>query len=73
MMVALILVLKSAELLKQRSQSHYLKNSGVEKACNVGIMEAAGDYIVRVDADDYISEKLSKSIEKFLGERLSIF
>ena len=45
-----------------------LENSGVEKACNVGIDEAIGEYIVRVDADDYLSENYLHAIEKYLGK-----
>lgn len=34
------------------------QNQGIASASNTGIRAAIGQYIVRVDADDYISEKL---------------
>jgi glycosyltransferase involved in cell wall biosynthesis len=36
----------------------YIKHSGVSYASNVGIKNAVGTYVIRVDADDYINENL---------------
>src|SRR5215216_6593391 len=33
------------------------KNLGVAEAANAGIRESLGQYIIRVDADDYVSDK----------------
>ncbi len=43
-------------------------NSGVGAACNVGIKASKGYYIVRVDSDDYINEKMLEIEELFLTE-----
>ena len=42
------------------------KNAGVAHARNVGIKKATGDYLLFVDSDDYIDEKLLENINEFL-------
>lgn len=40
------------------------KNGGVSSARNVGLKEAKGDYVIFLDGDDYVHEKLVEKIEK---------
>ena len=42
------------------------KNAGVAHARNVGIKKATGDYLLFVDSDDYIDEKLLENLNEFL-------
>lgn len=42
------------------------ENRGIGYACNEGIKKALGQFIIRVDADDYISEELLKTEYQFL-------
>jgi glycosyltransferase involved in cell wall biosynthesis len=44
-------------------------NRGLVVACNRGIEEATGDYIIRLDADDFFDEKLLSSTLKILENR----
>lgn len=46
-----------------RIKAFHKKNGGVSTARNIGLKEATGDYIVFVDADDYM---VSEGIEKML-------
>lgn len=41
---------------------YYIDNNGVSNARNVGIQKASGDYIVFIDADDYIDNKYIESL-----------
>ena len=41
---------------------YYINNSGVSNARNVGIKKSKGEYIVFIDADDYINENYIKSL-----------
>lgn len=43
-----------------------IRNSRLSHACNVGIEAATGEYIVRLDADDWIDSNLIQTEESFL-------
>ena len=38
------------------------KNMGLPYACNMGIEQALGEFIVRVDDDDYVHEDFLKTL-----------
>jgi glycosyltransferase involved in cell wall biosynthesis len=40
------------------------KNIGVAASANIGFLKAKGKYVVRIDADDYVSKILLKSKSK---------
>lgn len=44
------------------------ENGGVSSARNAGISASSGDYIIFLDSDDYVSEKLVESIYTYLDE-----
>jgi len=41
-------------------------NSGVAAASNIGIAKSSGQFIIRVDADDYVSENMSFFLRTYL-------
>jgi len=45
---------------------HQEKNTGIAVVSNLGIKEATGDYIVRVDGDDFINENFLKVLKEIL-------
>ena len=47
-------------------------NLGVEQAFNVGLIESKGDYIVRVDADDFLKLDFLQSISEHLIPEIDI-
>lgn len=47
-------------------------NSGVADTRNYGVSKAAGDYIIFVDSDDYISENLLNDIEPYLLQNIEL-
>lgn len=49
------------------------ENLGVAESANVGIREALGQYFVRVDADDYVSEDLLLFLTRYLVENHDAF
>jgi glycosyltransferase involved in cell wall biosynthesis len=55
---------RECENLRILSTSH---NRGVAGAANLGIREASGEYVTRVDADDYISPALARKLADYLG------
>ncbi len=44
------------------------KNLGLPKALNIGIKQAKGKYIVRVDSDDYVNSEFLKILFLFITE-----
>ncbi len=50
-----------------------INNSGVELASNYGFNQARGNFIVRVDADDYLSEEFLSIIEPYLKVEFKFF
>lgn len=55
---------------------HYIvneKNLGVAESANVGIRASHGQYVVRVDADDYINEDLLFFLTRYLTENKDAF
>tara|TARA_Y100000034_G_scaffold23597_3_gene27351 strand:- start:1144 stop:1710 length:567 start_codon:yes stop_codon:yes gene_type:complete len=44
----------------------HVKNTGVAMASNTGIREAAGEYIVRVDGDDFINRNFLHTMSEVL-------
>lgn len=49
------------------------KNVGVAESSNVGIRAAAGQFVVRVDADDYIGEMFVFMLRTFLEANHDVF
>ncbi len=43
------------------------KNTGLPCACNLGIKKALGQYVVRIDDDDYVHEDFLKTLYNFLS------
>lgn len=43
-------------------------NSGIEKSINLSFEKSLGDYLIRVDADDYLEENFLISVKKFLNK-----
>jgi Glycosyltransferases involved in cell wall biogenesis len=49
-----------------------LEGEGLPSACNAGIKAAEGEYIVRLDADDYFDENILTVEAKYLDENPDI-
>ena len=70
---------KSEEIIKTylgkyKSSIKYSKkeNSGVADTRNIGLEKATGDYIIFVDADDYIDKNLFKSLQQYMEQNIDI-
>lgn len=71
----------STDKTKEKIQSNFskfvkyywIKNSGIEKASNFGFSIANGKYIVRVDADDKLSNNYLYEISKYLQFNYDFF
>ena len=54
---------------KNNFKAFFLKNNGLEKAANFGILKARGKYVIRVDADDLLASnfltKVDNCIKKY--------
>ena len=48
------------------------RNMGLPYACNVGIKQANGQFVMRVDSDDYVHEDILKVGTMFLNFNLEI-
>lgn len=63
------------ELLKDTNIDYKIINQinqGQSKARNIGIENAKGDYILFLDSDDYIDEKLIEIVEKNISDDLEV-
>jgi len=49
------------------------KNSGVSCAANLGIKNSLGQFIIRVDADDYVSSEMCYFMKKYLESNHDAF
>jgi len=52
-----------------RLTSYFIQNSGVEIASNFGFNQSIGKYLVRLDADDRLSNSFLKDISPFLDDK----
>ena len=59
---------------KYKSSIKYIKkqNDGVANSRNLGIEKATGDYIIFVDADDYIDKNLFKELQPYMEQNIDI-
>ena len=59
---------------KYKSSIKYIKkeNAGVANSRNLGLEKATGDYIIFVDADDYIDKNLFTNLEKYMDQNIDI-
>lgn len=48
------------------------ENTGLADTRNIGIEKATGDYIIFVDADDYIDKNLFKKLEPYMEQNIDI-
>lgn len=51
---------------KNNFKAFFLKNSGLEKAANFGILKAKGKYIIRVDADDLLANNFLTKVDHYI-------
>lgn len=65
-------VLSYEERLCGRLKYFYKENSGVADTRNFGISKACGDYILFIDADDYIDKNLIKSQLENLNKNVDL-
>ena len=52
---------------------YHIKNSGIERASNLGFFKAKGRYLVRVDADDLLKPNFCQAVEKYLSSDFSFY
>lgn len=64
-------VLSAYIVLDKRIKYIYKRNEGVSKARNRGIQESRGEYIIFVDADDYVDELLVEKAVDTINEQKS--
>ena len=59
---------------RYKSSIKYIKksNTGLSDTRNVGISKATGDYIIFVDADDYIEKNLFKNLSKYMEREIDV-
>ena len=51
---------------KNNFKAFFLKNNGLEKAANFGILKAKGKYIIRVDADDLLASNFLTKVNNYI-------
>jgi glycosyltransferase involved in cell wall biosynthesis len=51
---------------KNNFKAFFLKNNGIEKAANFGILNAKGKYIIRVDADDLLVSNFLTKVDNYI-------
>ncbi len=51
---------------KNNFKAFFLKNKGLEKAANFGILKAKGKYIIRLDADDLLVSNFLTKINNYI-------
>ena len=51
---------------KNNFKAFFLKNNGLEKAANFGILKAKGKYIIRVDADDLLASNFLTKVDNYI-------
>lgn len=61
-------MLKTYEKIKYYSK----ENTGVADTRNYGINKATGDYILFVDADDYIEENLIETVSEYINQGIEL-
>lgn len=62
---------KSIKIIKKYQNKNnlkvfFLKNHGLEKAANFGILKAKGKYIIRVDADDLLVNNFLTKVDNYI-------
>ena len=62
---------RSIEVIKKYKNTSnfkifFLKNKGLEKAANFGILKSKGKYILRVDADDLLVSNFLNKIDNYI-------
>jgi glycosyltransferase involved in cell wall biosynthesis len=67
---------KSEDIIKyycdERIRFFSKKNGGVSDARNYGITKACGKYFTFVDADDYVSDKLLSTIDRYIEDDIDV-
>ena len=65
-------VLSYKDKLGDRLQYYYKANTGVADTRNFGIDKAKGEYILFVDADDYIEKNLLSKLNKYMDKQIDV-
>jgi len=66
--------LKKLEIFKEKIKIYQLdKNGGVATAANLGIKKALGQFVIRVDSDDYVSSEMCYFMKKYLESNHDAF
>jgi len=66
--------LKKLEIFKEKIKIYKLdKNGGVATAANLGIKKALGQFVIRVDSDDYVSSEMCYFMKKYLESNHDAF
>lgn len=66
-------VLKACESINNFRYVVNSENMGVAGAANIGIRMAHGQFIVRVDADDYVSPEFIRRLSEYLVDKEDVF
>ena len=65
-------VLSYKSTLKDKLRYYYKENSGVADTRNFGIDKATGEYILFVDADDYIDKDLLVNLQGYMEKHIDV-